>query len=103
MKKKCVWILVFICLLSLVGCGNDANTVFQGKIIEITDEAMLVEPLPGYKGKSERINVAIQYMPSSPEPTVGDVIEVTYNGIMMEEKPPWPCGITKVVIIEDVE
>ena len=102
MKKKCVWILVFICLLGLVGCENDANAVFQGKIIEINDEAMLIEPLAGYvqAEHEDTINVPIQYMPSSPEPTVGDVIEVTYNGIMMEEKPPWPCGITKVVIVE---
>ena len=100
--KKCAWILAFIGLLSLIGCGKDATAVFQGKIIEMNDEAMLVEPLSDYReaGYSERINVPIQYMPSSPEPTVGDVIEVTYNGIMQEERPPWPCGITKVVIVE---
>ena len=86
MKKISVLIIAFICVLGLVGCGKDANAVFQGKIIEINDEAMLVEPLPGYKGKEERINVAIQYMPSSPEPTVGDVIEVIPVAVSKERR-----------------
>lgn len=103
MKKAGILISVLLFVLGLVGCSNDENVVFQGEIIGISDEAMLIEPLPDYtEGKyADCVKVAIQYMPSSPEPTVGDIIEVTYNGIMQEEDPPWMCGVVSVVIVED--
>ena len=42
----------------------------------------------------------IQNMTGSPEPRVGDVIEVTYSGIMTEESPPSPTGVEKIVVIK---
>ena len=107
MKKV---LLAFICLmmvLCLFGCekneqkSEDTGAVFQATIVEINDGVMLVKPLEGYSEAkyAELVSVVIQNMSSSPEPKTGDVIEVTYNGIMTEEDPPAPCGIIKIEII----
>ena len=54
MKNLIALALALVCVLCLVGCNeakeneNDVNAVFQGKIIEINDGTMLVEPLQGY-------------------------------------------------------
>ena len=93
-------ILLFTCLtllISVTGCNSnksnavDTNAVFQEKILELNDGTMLVEPLEGYieANYTDTVNVFIQNMPSSPEPVVGDIVEITYNGIMTEEAPPF--------------
>ena len=75
--------------------------MFQATITEIGDGAMLVSPTEGSPeaacGKS--IRVVIQNMPGSPEPVVGDVVEITYNGFMTEEDPPSPCGMESITVI----
>jgi len=111
MKKLIALVLGLVCVLGLVGCNeakeneNDVNAVFQGKIIEINDGTMLVEPLQGYPEAEhcELVSVVIQNMLSSPEPEVGNIVEITYNGSMTEEAPPSPNGIEKIVVIEGAE
>ena len=108
MKRILSLLMCFVLLISLTGCNakendtSDTTAVFQGKILELTDETMLVEPLNGYPqaGYAKTINVFIQNMPSSPEPSIGDIVEITYNGIMTEEAPPSPCGVTKIEIVK---
>jgi len=111
MKKLIALVLGLVCVLGLVGCNeakeneNDVNAVFQGKIIEINDGTMLVEPLQGYPEAAhcELVSVVIQNMTSSSKPEVGDIVEITYNGSMTEEAPPSPNGIEKIVVIEGAE
>ena len=108
MKKLMAFVLTFVLSLTLVGCTrekeseNNEKHIFQGEIIEFDNGAMLVEPLEGYSEAeyAQRIRVVIQNMPGSPEPRVGDVIEVTYSGIMTEESPPSPTGVEKIVVVE---
>ncbi len=108
MKRIILLLTCLTLLLSVTGCNSnksdavDTNAVFQGEILELNDGTMLVEPLEGYPetNYADTINVFIQNMPSSPEPAVGKIVEITYNGIMTEEAPPSPCGITKMEIIE---
>ena len=108
MNKLIAFVLALALALTLVGCNkeksneNDETHIFQGEIIEFDNGAMLIEPLKGYSEAeyAQRIRVVIQNMPSSPEPRVGDVIEVTYSGIMTEESPPSPAGVEKIVVVE---
>ena len=101
MNKLIVLILAFTLALTLVGCDNEKHA-FQGEIIEIDNGTMLVEPLEGYSEAkhAQRIRVEIQSMPGSPEPRVGDIIEVTYSGVMTEVSPPSPVGVERIVVIE---
>lgn len=108
MKRIILLLTCLTLLISVTGCNSntsdsvDTNVVFQGKILELNDGTMLVKPLEGYPetNYTDTVNVFIQNMPSSPEPVVGDIVEITYNGIMTEEAPPSPCGISKIEIVE---
>lgn len=111
MKKLIALVLAVVCVLSMVGCNqkqeetNDEKHVFQAEIIEISNGTMLVKPLEGYSEAeySEKISVDIQHMPASPEPEVGDIIEITYSGIMMEIYPPVPSGVEKIEVVKDIK
>lgn len=110
MKKLMVFVLVLACFLALAGCNqkqtdsNDTSHVFQAEVLEIANGTMLVKPVEGYAEAeySERISVDIQNMPSSPEPEVGDIVEITYSGIMMELYPPIPSGVEKIEVVKEV-
>lgn len=108
MKRLFIICLCFILLVAAFGCkakpsteAEKASSVFQATIIEIKDGAMLVKPVDGYPeaNYAELINVIIQHMSSSPEPKAGDIVEITYNGIMTEEDPPSPCGVETIKIV----
>ena len=78
-----------------------SQVVFQATVKEISDGNLLVSPLEGYSeaGYADTICVPIVGMVSSPEPVVGDVVEITYSGIMQEEKPPIPAGIISIKVL----
>ena len=115
MKKIMILFLSLLMALSVVGCKaspqagqnteDPKDAVFQATIVEIKDGTMLVEPMEGYPeaNYADIISVVIQHMPSSPEPIVGDVVAITYNGIMAEENPPSPEGIVKIEVIRHGE
>ena len=115
MKRIAVICLTLLMVLSFVGCkankqagqntDNPNNSVFQATVVEIKDGVMLVKPVEGYPEAKYAglISVAIQHMPSSPEPIVGDVIEITYSGIMAEENPPSPDGVMKIEVVKHGE
>ena len=81
--------------------GAEDRAVFRAIVTEIGDGEMLVTPNEGYPeaNYANSIYVIVQNMPSSPEPAVGDVIEIAYNGIMTEEDPPSPCGVESITVI----
>ena len=78
------------------------KAVFQAEIVEIADGAMLVKPLEGSPEADHApyVHVTIQNMAGSPEPRVGDVIEITYSGRMTEEDPPSPDGVARIQVVQ---
>ena len=78
------------------------KAVFQAEIVEIADGAMLVRPLEGCPEAdyAPYVHVVIQNMAGSPEPRVGDVIEITYSGMMTEEDPPSPDGVARIQVVQ---
>ena len=76
----------------------DDKAVFHGKIIAFQDGAMLVTQTDGAE-TGARFLIPIENMPSSPEPQLGEELEVLYNGCAVEEDPAQLCGITSIRII----
>lgn len=61
----------------------------QAKITEVENGSFLVAPVEGSPelSSSDLFRVPITNMPSSPEPLVGDVVEITYDGSILESYP----------------
>ena len=75
---------------------------FLAAILEIGDGSFLVEPIEdGWeKNSSDRFEVPIEHMDPSPEPEVGDVLKIVYNGTFQES---YPARISEVFRIEVVQ
>ena len=61
----------------------------QARITEVENGSFLVAPVEGASelSSSDLFRVPITNMPPSPEPRVGDVIEITYDGSILESYP----------------
>lgn len=62
---------------------------FQAKIVEMTDDYFIVEPIDGSKQilGSDRIQVSAKSVVTSPKPQVEDIIEIKYFGDLLETYP----------------
>jgi len=113
MKKKGMISIVVLMLLGLLACNgtNDEvqnsqqemqETIFEATVLEIKDTYLLVEPVEGSAelNSADRITIPLANMSVSPEPEVGDVIEIKYNGEIAES---YPAQITEVYSIKVVE
>ena len=112
MKKQLLLILTLSFSLALAACGTsgggklemDGNgtATFQATILEIYDGYYLIEPVEGSieLNSADRITVPMENMNPSPEPKVGDVLEIEYDGSIAES---YPAQITNVYSISVVE
>lgn len=108
MKKYSSILLSILFILSFMGCGkkepvgDPPSVSFQATILEINDQTYLVEPVEGSNElkSSDQIVVPMKNMNPSPEPEIGDVIEITYDGSIAESDP---ARITEVYGIKVVE
>ena len=96
-KKPAFWIIA----VAVVACAvvtvcfatnpkqdsiQEQRTV-QARITEVENGSFLVAPVEGKLSSSDLFRVPITNMPPSPEPRVGDVIEITYDGSILESYP----------------
>ena len=98
-KKPAFWVIV----AAIVACAvvtvcfatnpkqdsvQEQRTV-QARLTEVESGSFLVEPVDGASelSSSDLFRVPITNMPPSPEPRVGDVIEITYDGSILESYP----------------
>lgn len=113
MKKQLLLILTMSLILLATACktssgggeskvGGDETATFQATIIEIQDGCYLVEPVEGSAelNSADRITIPMANMEPSPEPEVGDVLEIEYDGSIAES---YPAQITKVYSIRVAE
>lgn len=105
MKKYIAFFLTFACILGLIGCAKNVpakSSIFQATILETSNQTLLVAPVEGSQElkSSDQIRLPMKNMSPSPEPKVGDVIEITYNGEISES---YPAQINEVYNIEVVE
>ena len=75
---------------------------FEAEILEIYDGNYLVKPVEGSweLNSADRIEVPIRNVHPSPEPEIGDVIEIEYSGEILET---YPARITEAFSIRVVK
>ena len=112
MRKQVLVILVLSLILAVTACGTSSGgeseivgnekATFQATILEIHDGYYLVEPVAGSTelNSADQITVPMTNMNPSPEPEVGDVLEIEYDGSIAES---YPAQITNVYSIRVVE
>ena len=112
MRKQVLVILILSLILTVTACGTSSGgesevvgnekATFQATILEIHDGYYLVEPVAGSTelNSADQITVPMKNMNPSPEPEVGDVLEIEYDGSIAES---YPAQITNVHSISVVE
>lgn len=98
-KKPAFWVIV----VAIIACAvvtvcfatnpkqdflQEQRTV-QARITEVEDRSVLVAPVEGASelSSSDLFRVPVTNMPPSPEPQVGDIVEITYDGSILESYP----------------
>lgn len=113
MKRQLLLILMMSIILLATACGTsggggeskvggDETATFQATILEIQDGYYLVEPVEGSTelNSADQITIPMINMEPSPEPEVGDVLEIEYDGSIAES---YPAQITEVYSIRVAE
>lgn len=75
--------------------------VFQAEILEIHDDYYLVQPMEGSweRSSTDRIEVPIKNAHPSPEPEVGDIIEIEYFGDILESYPAQITNVHRISVV----
>ena len=82
------------------GTAEDPYTMVA-VITEIQNGTLLVRPVDGSweLSSSDSFSIPIQHMPASPEPRVGDMLQIKYNGYILET---YPASLGEIYSIEVV-
>lgn len=91
--------------IQIEGFSNEAHQVFQAEILEIHGSHYLVKPVEGSweLNSADRIEVPIRNVHPSPEPEIGDVIEIEYSGEILETYPAQITDVYSIKIIKEAE
>lgn len=91
--------------IQIEGFSNEAHQVFQAEILEIHGGHYLVKPVEGSweLNSADRIEVPIRNAQPSPEPEIGDVIEIEYSGEILETYPARIADVYGIKIIKEAE
>ena len=91
--------------IQIEGFSNEAYQVFQAEILEIHGGHYLVKPVEGSweLNSADRIEVPIRNAHPSPEPEIGDVIEIEYSGEILETYPAQIADVYGIKIIKEAE
>ena len=98
MKKLIAIILALTCIICLAACDNKSGKdfdkptdqhQFDATILEIHDNYFLVEPGAGMDElkSADKIEVSTQNADKSVEWKVGDLVLITYDGVILESDP----------------
>ena len=88
--------------IQIEGFSNEAHQVFQAEILEDHNGYYLVKPVEGSweLNSADRIEVPIRNAHPSPEPEIGDVIEIEYSGEILETYPARIADVYGIKVIE---
>ncbi|MCD7838538.1 MAG: YobA family protein [Clostridiales bacterium] len=105
MKRFLCLFLTLAVLFSLTACGGETadRVTFRATILEANESGFLVEPVAGSEElkSSDRIIVPMTAMESSPEPEVGDTLEIVYNGDIAESYPSQINMVYSILVVEE--
>ena len=111
MKKHLLLILILSLILTACGTssgdgesevGGDETVTFQATILEIQDGYYLVESVEGSAelNSADQITIPMINMNPSPEPEVGDVLEIEYDGSIAESYPAQIVNVYSIHVVE---
>lgn len=91
--------------IQIEGFSNEAHQVFRAEILEIHDGHYLVKPVEGSweLNSADRIVVPISNAHPSPEPEIGNVIEIEYSGEILESYPAQIADVYGIKLIRKAE
>lgn len=101
MKKTLIIFIAMIMLFAGFGCAKN-GTILKAKIIETGEGVYLVEPVPGSPelNSADRISIPIKNMDTPREPQNGDILEISYDGSILES---YPAGLGEIYSIKLAE
>ncbi len=87
---------------TVVTNGGNETVTFQAIILEIQDGYYLVEPMEGSAelNSADQIIIPMKNMNPSPEPEVGDVLEIEYDGSIAESYPAQISNVYSIRVVE---
>lgn len=76
---------------------------FEATILEVQDTYFLIEPVEGSveRNSASQITVPIKNVDTSIEPEVGDIIEITYDGMIAESYPAQIMNVYGIKMIKE--
>ncbi len=79
--------------------------VFRARVLESGSGSLLVERVEGSLelSSADRIRVPIPHSAPSPEPRVGDLVEISYDGAIMETDPAQLGEVYEITVIQGPE
>ena len=88
--------------IQIEGFSNEVHQVFQAEILEDHNGYYLVKPVEGSweLNSADRIEVPIRNAHPSPEPEIGDVIEIEYSGEILETYPARIADVYGIKVIK---
>ena len=91
--------------IQIEGADTAPVTILQAKILEIHDGYFLVEPVEGSweLSSASKIEVPMKNMAPSPEPQVGDILEIEYDGQLAETYPVRISNPIHISVVENVQ
>ena len=88
-----------------VRIAEKKDVIFNATVLEIHDGYYLVNPVEGSRelSSADKIEVSMKNLDSSLEPEVGDVIEITYDGVILEVYPARLHEVYNVRVVKEAE
>lgn len=85
------------------GAERNDKFVMRATVTEVGNGYMLVTPVDGSweLSSSDCFNISLVNMPASPEPIVGDVVEIEHNGVIQELYPASFSEVFSVTVISE--
>ena len=75
---------------------------FRAEVLEVDDNCILVRPLDGEAElrSSDKIYASFLGVKTAPEIKVGDLVEITYSGLLQETYPATAYDVTDIRVME---
>ena len=83
----------------------EQGSILQAKLLEIRDGYFLVEPVEGSweLNSASKIEVPMRNMAPSPEPQLGDILEIEYDGQLQETYPARISTVYHIRVAQEVK
>ena len=109
-KRTAFWMMAAVAACLTVAVlfwknGDSEAPVFTATVLEANDGCYLVEPSEGSAERTcaDRIEVPISNDTPSPEPRVGDTVEIEYSGVLLETYPAQIADVYAIRVIAQAE